>query len=87
MHNEFAAIIEQDEDWLIAYCPKISGANGHGRTSEECRQNLPEAIKLILEDRREDALRSCPRYVRHLNIYMTAPSEQQFQTYSAGEKI
>ncbi len=56
MHNEFAAIIEQDGDWFIAYCPEIPGANGQGRSREEARTNLGEAISLILEDRREDAL-------------------------------
>ena len=60
MHNEFTAIIEQDGEWFIAYCPEIPGANGQGRTVEECRANLAEAIALILEDRREDALRGVP---------------------------
>jgi predicted RNase H-like HicB family nuclease len=60
MHNEFTAIIEQDGDWFIAYCPEIPGANGQGKTVEECRENLAEAISLILEDRREDALRGVP---------------------------
>ncbi len=27
MHNELTAIIEQDEQWYIAYCPEIPGAN------------------------------------------------------------
>ena len=61
MKSEFTAIIEKDEDWYIAYCPEIPGANGQGRTLEECRQNLSEAIALILEDRREDALRGVPQ--------------------------
>jgi len=60
MHNEFTAIIEKDEDWYIAYCPEIPGANGQGRTIEECKQSLSEAIILILEDRREDAFRGIP---------------------------
>ena len=60
MHNEFTAIIERDGDWYIAYCPEIAGANGQGRTLEECRQNLAEAIALILEDRRQDVLRGVP---------------------------
>ena len=60
MHNEFTAIIERDGDWYIAYCPEVPGANGQGRTKEECRQNLAEAIALILEDRREDSLRGVP---------------------------
>ncbi len=60
MHNEFTAIIEKDGDWYIAYCPEVPGANGQGRTKDECRQNLAEAIALILEDRREDGLRGIP---------------------------
>lgn len=60
MHNEFTAIIERDEHWYIAYCPEISGANGQGRTVEEARQSLAEAIALILEDRREDAMKGLP---------------------------
>ena len=60
MHNEFTAIIEQDGEWFIAYSPEIPGANGQGRTRDEARANLGEAIALILEDRREDALRGVP---------------------------
>ena len=56
MYNEFMAIIERDEDWFIAYCPEIPGANGQGRTIEECKRSLAEAIDLILEDCREEAL-------------------------------
>ena len=60
MHNEFTCIIEKDEDWYIAYCPEIPGANGQGRTAEECRKSLSEAIALILKDKREDAMRGVP---------------------------
>ena len=54
MRNEFTAIIEKDDNWYIAYCPEIPGANGQGMTKEEARRNLGEAIALILEDRRKD---------------------------------
>lgn len=60
MKNEFTAIIEQDGEWFIAYCPEIPGANGQGRTKDEARESLGKAIELILEDRREDALRAIP---------------------------
>ncbi len=60
MRNEFTAVIERDGNWYIAYCPEIPGANGQGRTVEECRVSLAEAISLILEDRREDGLRGVP---------------------------
>ena len=60
MRNEFTAVFERDGEWIIAYCPEIPGANGQGRTREEARQSLAEAIALILEDRREDSLRGLP---------------------------
>lgn len=60
MKNEFTAIIERDGEWFISYCPEIPGANGQGRTKEEARESLAQAIGLILEDRREDALRGVP---------------------------
>jgi predicted RNase H-like HicB family nuclease len=60
MHNEFTAIVEKDGIWFVAYCPEIPGANGQGRTKEEARDSLASAIALILEDRREDALRGVP---------------------------
>jgi predicted RNase H-like HicB family nuclease len=60
MHNEFTAVIERDGDWFIAYCPEIPGANGQGRSLQEARRSLAEAIALILEDRREDGLRGVP---------------------------
>ncbi|HXJ91719.1 MAG TPA: type II toxin-antitoxin system HicB family antitoxin [Terriglobia bacterium] len=60
MHNEFTAIIERDGDWYVAYCPEVPGANGQGRSRDEARASLAEAIALILEDRREDSLRGVP---------------------------
>ncbi len=60
MRNEFTAVIERDGDWYVAYCPEVPGANGQGRTVEECRGNLAEAISLILEERRADGLRGVP---------------------------
>ena len=60
MPNEFTAVFERDGEWHIAYCPEIPGANGQGKTQAEARKSLAEAIALILEDRREDALRGVP---------------------------
>ena len=60
MHNEFTAIVEQDGPWHIAYCAEVLGANGQGKSREECLANLREAIVLILEHRREESLRALP---------------------------
>jgi predicted RNase H-like HicB family nuclease len=60
MRNEFTAIFERDGDWYVATCPEVPGANGQGRTKEDARSSLAAAIRLILEDRREDGLRGLP---------------------------
>jgi predicted RNase H-like HicB family nuclease len=60
MRNEFTAIFERDGEWTIAYCPEIPGANGQGRTKDEARTSLAEAVMLILGDRREAGLRGVP---------------------------
>jgi len=54
MHNEFTAIVEEDGPWYIAYCAEVPGANGEGKSREECMANLREAITLVLEYGRED---------------------------------
>lgn len=61
MKNEFTGIFERDGEWFIAYCPEVPGANGQGRTVDECRESLVEAIKLILEERRQEGLAAVPR--------------------------
>ena len=60
MSNKFTAVLEKDEEWYIAYSPEVPGANGQGRTKNEALQSLTDAIVLILEDRRVDALRGLP---------------------------
>jgi len=55
MRNEFTSVIEEDGEWFIGYSPEIPGANGQGRTIEECRASLSQAISLILEDKHEDS--------------------------------
>ena len=71
MHNEFTAVFERDDDWVIAYCPEIPGANGQGRTKAEARDSLRQAIALILEDRREDGLRSVPADAEQETVGLT----------------
>ena len=61
MKGEFTAIIEEAPVggyWAI--CPEVPGANGQGETVEDAKESLKEAIRLIFEDRVEDARRGLP---------------------------
>lgn len=68
MRHEFTAVFDRDEQWVIAYCPEVDGANGQGRTKDEARESLAEAIALILQDRREEGLRGIPSDAEHETI-------------------
>ncbi len=60
MRHEFTAVYEHHDEWVIAYCPEVPGANGQGRSKTDARESLTEAIQLILEDRRDEGLRGVP---------------------------
>ncbi len=53
MENRFTAVFQRDGDWWIGYVEEVPGANTQGRTLEETRENLKEAVKLIIEANRE----------------------------------
>lgn len=55
--NSLTAVYEQDGDWVMAYLEEIPGVNTQGRTREEARANLRDALNLFLEGNRELARR------------------------------
>ncbi len=57
MENHFTAVYQKDEEWWIGFVEELPGANTQGRTLEETRQNLKEAVALIIEANRKLAQR------------------------------
>lgn len=53
----FTAVFEKIEGWYIGYIEELPGANTQGKTLKEARENLKEAVCLILESNRELAER------------------------------
>jgi transcriptional regulator with XRE-family HTH domain len=52
----YTAIYEPGENgWVVASCPDVPGTITQGRTIEEARDNLKDAIRLMREVMREDA--------------------------------
>jgi predicted RNase H-like HicB family nuclease len=51
---------EADEGGYIGYVAELPGANTQGETLDEVRENLAEAIQLILEANREQFERQLP---------------------------
>jgi len=55
--EHFSAVYEQQGDGWIGYVEELPGANTQGRTLEEARENLKEAVQLVIEANRELARR------------------------------
>ena len=52
MKGEFTAVFEKQEKWYVAYVEEVPGVNTQGRTLKEARENLKEALVLVLEANR-----------------------------------
>jgi predicted RNase H-like HicB family nuclease len=46
--KQLTAIIEREDDWYVALCPELDIAS-QGKTIEEARDNLIEALELFFE--------------------------------------
>ena len=69
MRNEFSAIIEAaDEGGYWATCPEVPGANGQGETVESVLEDLAAAIELMLDYRRERALKTASPGAKHATV-------------------
>ncbi|HEY7032844.1 MAG TPA: type II toxin-antitoxin system HicB family antitoxin [Thermomicrobiales bacterium] len=55
--ERFTAVFEQDGDWWVGYVEELPGANTQGSTLDEARENLQEAVRLVIEANRELARR------------------------------
>ena len=53
MQNQFTAVFERDGEWWIGYVEELPGANTQGATLDEARENLKEAVAMVLEANRE----------------------------------
>jgi len=53
MKNTLTAIFEKVPEGYIGYVEELPGANAQGETLEEVKENLKEAIELVLEANRQ----------------------------------
>jgi predicted RNase H-like HicB family nuclease len=49
----FTAVFQEVSEGYIAFVEEIPGANTQGATLEEARENLQEAVELVLEANRD----------------------------------
>ncbi|MCX7004518.1 MAG: type II toxin-antitoxin system HicB family antitoxin [bacterium] len=59
-HNQYTAIVERDGKWYVATCPEVPEANGQGESEPAALENLSQAITMVLDERRRDAIAHAP---------------------------
>jgi predicted RNase H-like HicB family nuclease len=74
MQNQFTAIFERDGEWWLGYVEELPGANTQGATIDEARENLKEAVNMVLEANRELAEKELlGKDVIRENLLITTP--------------
>lgn len=49
MKQQFTAVYKKSGKWYLGWIEELSGVNTQGRTLAETRENLKEALSLVLE--------------------------------------
>lgn len=58
---KYTAIFEKSDDgWWVASAAEIPGALTQGKTIEDARENLVEAVLLLMDTRSDEAMRGKP---------------------------
>lgn len=71
--RQFTAIYQKTGKWFSAWIEEIPGVNTQGRTLKEAKENLKEALQLILETNRALAAGKAEKTHREL-IRISVPA-------------
>ncbi|HLC95454.1 MAG TPA: type II toxin-antitoxin system HicB family antitoxin [Patescibacteria group bacterium] len=53
--TQFTAVFEKSGKWYLGWVEEIPGANTQGKTLKEAKENLKEALAMVIEANREHA--------------------------------
>jgi predicted RNase H-like HicB family nuclease len=61
MKREYSVVYTPIEDgWIMAQVPELPGAVTQGRNMDEAREMIQEAVELLLQSYRENAVKGAP---------------------------
>ena len=61
MNKKFTAVYKKSGKWYLGWVEEIPGVNTQGKTLKEVRENLKEALSLVLETNRLLSQKNMPR--------------------------
>lgn len=74
MRKRYNAVYDRRGRWVVAYVEEIPGVNTQGRTLQEARENLKDALRLVVEVNRELARKRERSHVRREPMYIEVPA-------------
>ncbi len=66
---EFTAVYKKHKKWYLGWVEEIPGVNTQGRTLKETKENLKEALDLVLEANRSLSEKTMPKGVIRESIW------------------
>jgi predicted RNase H-like HicB family nuclease len=61
MNKKFTAVYKKSGKWYLGWVEEIPGVNTQGKTLKDTRENLKEALSLVLETNRLLSQKNMPR--------------------------
>ena len=52
MKNSYTAIYKKTKKWYLGWIEEVPGVNSQGKTLKEVKENLREAVQLVMETNR-----------------------------------
>ena len=84
MKQTYHTIIKPDRrGWFVGWVEEIPGAITHGRSLDECRSNLKEALQLLLETHRDEARQALDASCIEEPIEIDAPDLKHVPAYAS----
>ena len=82
MKQRYHTIIKPTNGWFVGWVEEIPGTITHGKSLDECRRNLRDALQLMVETHRDEARlgldASCIQEA--IEIDVLDPAAMQFDT-------
>lgn len=47
--RQFTAVIKKDGNWYVGWIEEVPGVNTQGKTPKELKENLKDALQIVLE--------------------------------------
>ena len=84
MKQTYHTIIKPDRrGWFVGWVEEIPGAITHGRSLDECRANLKEALQLLLETHRDEARQALDESCIEEPLEIEAPDPKSTPAYAS----